>query len=254
VQSIGFRNFMELYSVFTTPPLFRVLHGRLELGEVHEASFQVPSGERPVLLLGGRSWAVTHLDWTRRIAYVEPADLKGKSRWLGAGRALGFAHGRAIRAVLAAGSCPGTQSRRAHDRLARLAEEFSWVDSTSTTFVRDGSGGARWWTFAGLRANVALAEALRAHGGHVDGPDNLSIPLGQGIDGDALAAWCRSADIHDIDTWTPVPPDAIDGLKFSTCLPRPLAERALRRRLSDVAAVRSVLNEPVRSVTVGVRT
>jgi ATP-dependent Lhr-like helicase len=44
-QSFGFRNFMELCSVFTTPPLVRVLHGRLELGVL--TSFQVPSAANP---------------------------------------------------------------------------------------------------------------------------------------------------------------------------------------------------------------
>ena len=35
----GRKNFMELLSVFTSPPLFRVTWGRKELGFVHESTF-----------------------------------------------------------------------------------------------------------------------------------------------------------------------------------------------------------------------
>ena len=42
------------------------------------------------LLLGGRAWRVTHLDWARRIAHVEATDEVGHSRWRGTGPTLGF--------------------------------------------------------------------------------------------------------------------------------------------------------------------
>ena len=35
-----------------------------------------------LLLLGGRSWRVTWIDWNRRRCYVEPAEDGGKARWL----------------------------------------------------------------------------------------------------------------------------------------------------------------------------
>ncbi len=37
-QSFGRQNFMELFSVFMTPPIFRVLHGRREIGQVDESA------------------------------------------------------------------------------------------------------------------------------------------------------------------------------------------------------------------------
>lgn len=43
---------------------------------------------------------------------------------------------------------------------------------------------------------------------------------------------------------------AIDGLKFSECLPRDLALQMLEQRLSDPDAVRSVLESQVRLVSV----
>jgi ATP-dependent helicase Lhr and Lhr-like helicase len=42
----GRKNFMEIFSVFQTPPLFSVRHGQADLGQVHETSFLVRSGDR----------------------------------------------------------------------------------------------------------------------------------------------------------------------------------------------------------------
>ena len=96
----GLKNFLELFSIFTSPPLFTVLHGRTEIGQVHQLTFQ-PRGEGPTTLaLGGRQWPVKHVDWDRRQAFVEPTELRGRSRWLGAGQALSFALCQAVKSVL----------------------------------------------------------------------------------------------------------------------------------------------------------
>lgn len=56
-------------SVFLTPPLVQVLHGRRELGLVDRMSFMPQQRGRPtVLSLGGRSWLVRAIDWTRGVA------------------------------------------------------------------------------------------------------------------------------------------------------------------------------------------
>ena len=161
-RSFGYRNFKEIFSVFTSPPLFTVLHGRAELGQVHDASFLVRGGREPVLLLAGRSWRVTNLDWPRRLAYVEPSEMPGRSQWLGSPGALHFDLCRAIRRVLVTGHCPASLSARAADRLANLQRDFPWLVDDATTIVRDPDGDIRWWTFAGLRSNAAVSAALGA--------------------------------------------------------------------------------------------
>ena len=75
----GGKNFMDLLSVFTSPPLFRVLAGQKELGYVHESTFYKRDEGPPILVLAGRSWKTNHLDWKRRIAHVEPAEERGRS-------------------------------------------------------------------------------------------------------------------------------------------------------------------------------
>ena len=104
----GRKNFLELLSVFTSPPLFRVISGQKELGSVHESTFYKKQEGPTILLLAGRSWKTNHLDWNRRIAYVEPADEQGRSRWIGEGQFLSFRVCQAIRHILAAESKNGT--------------------------------------------------------------------------------------------------------------------------------------------------
>ena len=94
-DAYGRKNFLDLISVFTAPPLFTVLHGRRELGFVDESTFLAKREDGPpVLLLAGRAWRVSHLDWKRRRAYVEPAEDVGRSRWRGEGQ---FLVARAVR-------------------------------------------------------------------------------------------------------------------------------------------------------------
>src|SRR2546427_1905410 len=88
--SYGPRNFLELFSVFTSPPLFSVRYGSQELGFVDEMTFLGKQDGPRIVLLGGRSWRVNHIDWQRRIAYVEASSAKGRSRWKGEGPDLNF--------------------------------------------------------------------------------------------------------------------------------------------------------------------
>ena len=241
----GRKNFMELLSVFTSPPLFRVLFGRKELGSVHESTFFNREGGPTVLLLAGRPWRTTHLDWRRRVAHVEPTDLKGRSRWLGQGQLLGNEVCRAIRDILAGDEIEPSWSRRAVNRIIELREEFPWVRGDSTAIVSDPKGEVRWWTFAGGVANRLLAQHLKGFAEAV--ADNLSIKLEGGMAIESLREHLGSLKTDQIET---VPDSkAIDDLKFSEALPRALAEEVFCARFSDEQAIRRVLAEPMRIVS-----
>ncbi len=80
-DAYGRKNFLDLVSVFTAPPLFVVLYGRRELGSVVQSTFLVRRPDGPPVLLSGWAWQVTHLDWKRRRAFVEPADDEWQSHW-----------------------------------------------------------------------------------------------------------------------------------------------------------------------------
>jgi ATP-dependent Lhr-like helicase len=246
----GGRNYPELFSVFASEPLFTVLLGRTELGRVHESTFLLSRGGDPVLLLAGRSWRVTHVDWTRREAFVEAAREGGKSRWVGSGQPLHFRLCRAVRRVLAGSAAENGWSRRARERVTALRTDFDWLDEAGTVLVRDGSRKTVWWTFAGQLANGALSQGLTGQGRGGASGGNLSITVvdeGRGLD-DALGALGRS---EATDFAVAVSDDAIRQVKFSECLPRDLAARSLSARLADAESVAAVLAEPIRHVSTG---
>jgi ATP-dependent Lhr-like helicase len=233
----GRRNFLELYSIFATPPLFTVLHGKDEIGLVHETSFQSGAkGEAPrpvVLLLGGRSWAVRALDLSGRRAWVEPTDDVGRSRWCGSSRPLSFAHARAIRRVLVGIDPPGQLSQRAKDALAAARLEFPWVDDASCALVCEARA-MRLWTFAGLRVNLLLAARLRDLLASATVRDDLSIELKPGVDPEAVRLRLTGGS-PDVTVSTAADDDA----KFGDSVPADLllVMRAARHAVPEVAEV-----------------
>jgi ATP-dependent Lhr-like helicase len=245
-QTFGYKNFLELYSIFTSAPLFTVLHGRTDLGLVHESSF-AGSGKNgaAVLLLGGRSWLVRSLDWSHRKAYVEPAPEGGSSRWCGGSRVVHFDHAQAMRRVLATGELQGVPTKRAMECLQELRAGFPWVSESTTAVVRSAGDNA-WWTFAGLRTNSMLAMAL---GDLVEAPtvrDNLALPLKSGVRAEDIQQRLEEAATAAIVV--PVAEEQIEDLKFGQCLPPHLAMRMLSARAADARGVASVASQAVRSV------
>ncbi len=249
-EEFGRKNFLELFSVFTSPPLFVVRHGRQELGFVDETTFLSHREGPRVLLLGGRAWRVTNLDWGRRIAHVEATDETGRSRWRGTGPTLGFALCQAMRFLLGGEEASPRWSRRAQGRLEELRDEHSFVHAEGSTLLSRPSSGAEWWTFAGTRANATLAgELCKLCGGRVD-HDALAITVGGGEGLPVIERAVRELASRDPSSMAPaVEEAALEGLKFSQCLPKELALATLASRLRDSAGVRAVLSQPMRVVS-----
>ena len=91
---------MELFTVFLVPPVFQVMHGRQHICSVDEIAFVSRQQGPKVLLLGGSTWQVNHIEWSRRIAYVEPVKDKGEAKWLGSGRPVPARQARMIRRAI----------------------------------------------------------------------------------------------------------------------------------------------------------
>ena len=246
----GWRHYMEVMSVFLTPPLLTVLHGRTDMGLVDASSLMPKAKDRPIILsLAARSWLVRSIDWPRGIVYVEPTTDPGKSRWRSNGPGLSYPLCQRMRKLLAEEGDRDGWSGRAREAMQTARLEFPWVSMDATTMVNDRNRDLKWWTFAGRAANAGLAAAI---GRRIPGAatfDNLSVTIENGLEieefDDALASLSRLADdefLSDIDA------DAVNALKFSDCLPRDMATRMLQRRSSDLPAIRAVLAEPMRRV------
>jgi len=246
-ETYGRRNFMELLSVFTSAPLFSVLHGRQELGYVDEMTFLGKQEGPRVLLLGGRAWAVNHIDWQRRIAYVQATEAKGRSRWKGEGQGLGYRLSQAIKQVLAADEGSERWSQRAVERLGAMRREFPWLQAGSSVVVLGANGETEWWTFGGSRGNAALARQLAQETRSKVDHDSFKLSFTAALklqDVERAIEAIRQQDAADMRP--AVDEAAIEGLKFSECLPIDFAREMLERRLHDPWATREVLSEPVR--------
>lgn len=244
----GFRHFMELFTAFISEPLVAVRHGDRHVGNVHHTTFaRWPDGD-VVLVLGGHSWRVTHVDWKQRLAQVTPSGDEGRSRWAGSGQPIRYELCQAMRDVLLGAELPATLSQRAVQTLHELRQDFEWLDATSTAIMRK-KDGVRWWTFGGLYANAAIAARLKAEHAYAVAPNNLAIKIAGESSDSAIANAIHAIRALDAEMLVPeVTAKALDGLKFSACLPTELARQVLQRRMADSGAVRRVLAEPVRLV------
>ncbi|MFE2759025.1 DEAD/DEAH box helicase [Streptomyces halstedii] len=245
-RRFGRRHFIELTASFTAPPQFTVLSGRTEIGRTDP---NVLTEERPGprrLLLSGRSWQVTYIDWVRKRVFVEPADGGGVAKWMGGGIAgLSYALTRAMREVLLGADPPVALTRRAEACLAEQRETDApdTVHPDGTVITRVGND-VRWWTWAGYRANATLAASIPSVSDPLQRPADCWLRLRENV---TSAEWRTVREHVGENLVLPdVDPRAVRGLKFSAALPEGLAVSTLAARLADFEGARAVLGTPVR--------
>jgi ATP-dependent helicase Lhr and Lhr-like helicase len=241
----GHRHFMGMTAVFTAPPQFTVLSGRQEIGRTDPMLLTEKVDGPRLLLLGGRSWRVTWTDWKRRRCFVEPAEGRGKARWLTPGvSGASFALTRAVREVLFGADPLVLLTKRAERVLAEVREErLSAAHPGGTVIVREGDD-VRWWTWAGYRANATLAATLSDLVDVSQRFDDASIRMRSDLTQEMWKA--STADAADRLCLPDVDERALAGLKFSEALPERLASATLAARLADLSSAAAVLAEPVR--------
>ncbi|WP_446215523.1 DEAD/DEAH box helicase [Micromonospora sp. IBHARD004] len=243
----GRRHFMDMLAVFTAPPQFTVLSGRTEIGRTDPALLTAKVQGPRLLLLAGRSWRVTYIDWTRRRCYVEPADGGGKALWMAGGPPQGLSYRmvRAMREVLIGADPPVRLTGRAATRLAALRDDATTlVHPGGTVIVRDQAGEVHWWTWAGFRANATLIATLGDLADPAQRYDDAAIRLRSDLDRQLWRA--ATADAAERICLPDVTDKALAGLKFSAALPHRLATATLAARLADVESAAAVLQEPAR--------
>lgn len=244
----GRRNFLELFSIFNSPPMFTVLFGRKELGQVHQLTFQVHSDGPRTLSLGGRYWRVRHVDWERRQAYVEPSALRGRSRWAGTGQPVHMALGQAVAAVLEDSESPSHLSQRAQARLSEARAEHPWAEPGSMALVSKADK-LTWWTYGGQLLNAALADALKQDGCEVT-YDNFAVHFPRGFSLDQTKrAVTLLVERKDIPLETPLTPELRRSVKFAECLPEDLALAMLRERFDQAAKWRVLAQKGIQTIT-----
>lgn len=244
-QRFGHRHFMEMTAVFTAPPQFTVLAGRQEIGRTDPALLTEKVDGPRLLLLAGRSWKVTWIDWKRRRCQVEPVDSGGRAKWHTPG--FGGDHfelSRALRTVLLGADPPVSLTKRATQALTQVRDDYLSTVHPGGTVIRRQSDDLRWWTWAGHRANATLAATLSEITDPRQRIDDVSLRLRADL---TLDEWRTATADADQRLCLPEIDDrALAGLKFAEALPRRLAVATLAARLADLDGAMKTLHEQVR--------
>jgi ATP-dependent helicase Lhr and Lhr-like helicase len=246
-KQYGRRHFMDMTAVFTAPPQFTVFAGRREIGRTDPAVLTRRVDGPRLLLLAGRSWRVTWIDWKRRRCFVEEAERGGVARWHTPGiQAAGYDLTRAAREVLLGADPPVALTSRAQHKLAEVRETRRGTAHPAGTVLARSGDDLRWWTWAGYRANATLAATLADILDANQRVDDLSLRLSPDL---TPAGWrAATADAATRICLPEVDDQALRGLKFSDALPYRLATATLATRLADVPHAAAVLAEPARFV------
>lgn len=236
----GRKNFFELYAVFNSPPVFRVLQGRDEVGHIQARFVQGHDEQKGALCfrLGGRAWQVTHVDWSRAIMNVKPAERGQVPSWLGPPSVLSFEICQAMREVLVTdGPIGATPTPAAAAELGALREAYGELLALAAAPLESTDDGVQWHTFAGGAINRVLAAGLEhvTHQRWVAG--NLSL---KSKDTSLAATQAALAELPGL-AWEPLVFSKARTMargaisKFQPCLPVEAEDRLLAEKLVDLS-------------------
>jgi ATP-dependent helicase Lhr and Lhr-like helicase len=234
----GARNFVGLLAVFDAPMLMNVFWGPRDLGAVHPISLQHRDDEPIVLSLGGRAWHVTHVDQQGKLVHVVPADVGGRSRWLGESAPLSFELCQMVRRILLGDGEPAHWSKRSREAISMLRDDCPWVSRDGLVVLeREQGRGSDWWTFGGLLVNNTLASLV---GHSAISFDNFRIRLPVESVGrieseldTAADSWQLPLDVQRLRFKFSValPGTVLDTMSFQRSVNTECARRLLRGRI-----------------------
>lgn len=247
-EEFGQRHFIELVAVFSTPPMFKVRHGRQDVGEVDPLTFVQMTEEPGYILLAGRSWRVNHIDWRRWVAHVEPVEATGKSKFPGGKPQMSYELAQAYKGILMGDEIQPCWSNRTQTVIEECRRDFNWMDAGSTVLTIGDSNHPEWWTFAGSKGNATLAAGisqLLECDVKRDDPFFLRIQTQK-----PLEEIHRAIESLQNADWSSINPAvneaAITGLKFNACMPDQWAQRVLQDRLKNVGVAKAILDSKLR--------
>lgn len=154
--------------------------------------------------------------------------------------------------MLVTDDVPQFWSQRAREQIAEIRVEYSWLPPSGSAVLLGLATGAEWWTYAGSRVNGTLAaELARSTSSRID-HDDFALTFEARLTSSEIEHAIGQLRSGRPESMRPAIDDAaIDGLKFSECLPKEIALEMLERRLCDEAGIRSLLAEGVRFASYG---
>jgi ATP-dependent helicase Lhr and Lhr-like helicase len=248
-QLYGARNFLELYAVFSTPRVLRVIHGQQEVGVVDAAFLQDKERQSPNFVLAGRPWRVVGVDWKGGTCSVEPAEAGGYPRWFGQPVTLARSLCQAIRRILCSSTHDECWSKRALVAIDAQRSSHAFLDDGPAPLEGDSDGRFRWWTFGGGAGNRILAGLLEAELGARVSSGNTFITFSGGAAESGVAI--RQA-IDRLAARTPLGWEHVARLvepgnrsrvsKFQPCLPAEVEHGLIARETMSAGDANEILS------------
>lgn len=245
-RNFGRRNFMDLTAVFTAPPELKVLLGRREIGSVSPLALAKRSdpGTPILILLAGRRWRVTSVDWRGRTVSVTESAAGGSAKWSGSGGGLSQPMTSSMRDVLLGLDAEVEHSNRAVAQLALTRTDLQSIVDSNRIVLQHDKDRSVLWSFAGARANQSLAAALDEVGLDAQS-DSLMISMKPRLSVDELRG-CVARLASGRPPSPTISQDVLDGLKFSVALPPELARDTLVERMTDVEGATEIARTNVK--------
>ena len=244
----GAKNFLELYAVFSTPRVLRVMHGQSEVGVVDASFLQDREQKVPNFVLAGRPWRIVGVDWKGGTCSVEPAEAGGYPRWFGLPVSLDRSLCQAMRRVLTSKDTDPSWSKRAVAQLELQRESHGFLEDGPLPLEEDPDGRCRWWTFGGAAGNRVLAGLLERELGEHVSPGNTFITFSNGAAESAVAirqaidALARRAPLAWEDAAHLVDPGQRSRIsKFQPCLPLEIEHGLIARETMNVEDANATL-------------
>jgi len=246
----GARNFLELFAVFSTPPVLKVMYGNQEIGTV-DAWFAQQRDAGPLcFVLASRRWEVTDINWRRATCTVKPAEAGTYPRWMGRPKLLSRELCRAMHDVLIDDAMDESWSRRAQTTIQQLRDKYLFLHDAEAPLVSEPDA-VRWWTFAGGRANSVISSLLQSALGDKVASNNLCVTItGDAAKSDvAIRRAIQALGEPEAITWEAarelLPASALGRLsKFQPCLPEDLVLDLAARSLLDVEGAKQAAEPP----------
>lgn len=226
-KRFGYAHYKDLLASFTGAQLLLGRFGNVDVGYI-DPTMLTGNKEGRLILLSGKSWRITGVDWKKLVVWLEPVKEGGKARWTGSGRTLSREIAQGISRSLQQGVGAHTIiSKRARAQTELIMEEIPDTPiGTSFSITRNDSGGARLWTFAGTRANRTTSKQIQALV-DVKRVDAVGLDLKTSIDFLNLNSDVLTSEIVFSDGELR---ELAKSVKFSECLPFFFLDQIIRLR------------------------
>ncbi len=253
----GKKNFMELYAVFSSPVLYRVITAaKAEIGSLEQAFVDNLVEDMSSFLLGGRAWVVEHINHKERTVRVAKAPAGKKPAWGGfIPQMLSLELCQEMRRILVDDAPLGYLAPAAADGLASSRADLGESLRAGAVVTRSDDSKVLIWTFAGGKINHTLKYIFSVVGGWKVTADNTHLRVeGENLTPDRaleVLETIKSDDFWvDEEIWSQIylqlPEYRLS--KFQPALPDRFGREMVANYLLDIPGARAFVRNPTEPV------